>query len=182
MDYDMRIAKIKHDIDEINSKLDEHTNKAHILSDDFNKDLNTKFELLKNYMTETELNNKLLEYEFCTIQPYKIPDLIELINFFIISLKKYQGKIGGQFVEDEEWIIKQYPEESRFKLRENMAIVYNTLGLNNISDKNTFDFADKMLKFIKQFALNIKVSLKIIRDDSNDIIWIIYIFKALHTS
>lgn len=171
MDYESRINKIKNDIEVINNKLkNKNLNKISEINDD-------EIILLKQIMNQHEIKNKIIEYEFTNTKPYIIDDVKELINFFIESLKKYQYILGGKSIEDDEWIIKHYNEECRFKLKDRMSIIYNTIGINNIYDTNTFDFMEKMLNFIKQFTTQIQISLKVIKDDTNDIIWVVYLFQ-----
>ena len=132
-------------------------------------------ELISKYITDNELHKLVVQHEFDNVKvDHQLSTIDEIIDLFKIVLHKYQGVIGGYNIEDPCWIVNIFPDKSRFKLKENMAVIYNTLSVDNINDKETFVFCEKILEHIKKFTKN-NIKLKIIKDNNNDIIWIVYI-------
>ena len=171
----MEIEKIHANISELNNRLKNSVIKKYTSTLSFDE----KYEILKKNITENELNKKIIEYEFTQTKYRIINNIKELINIFIKELKKYQTVLGGSNIEDEEWIVKYYPDKCRFKMRKNTCVVYNTLSLNNMYDKSIFDFTNIMYDHIKKFTNKINIVLKIIKDNNNDIIWIVYKFTFM---
>lgn len=123
------------------------------------------FDLLNYIPKEDELN--------------KINNVDDTLKFCLQLLKKYQYRVGGFCLEDEEWIIAD-KSSHRFKINENQKVIYNSIHKKNY-DRELVWFLDSIFNHLKRYVNNNIVYTKynIYEDEKNSIFWVVYKFDLL---
>lgn len=145
-----------------------------------NMDDNLLFNIFKKITPVSKIFKDLLTYEFLFYDPIeKIENIDNLIELTQRELKKYQGKIGGYYIEDDDWILCTSP--LRFKIKNNQKILYNSIEKIACYDREQIWFLKKFVDHMKKFVKDccVKIDYKIIDDENNEICWILLIFEQI---
>lgn len=134
------------------------------------------FNVAKKIISKEKLLKEIMTYEFLHSTPSEndITDLNRLVDFSLEKLKKYQGIVGGDNIEDKDWIKINLGEKSRFKI-DDSPFIYNSISEDSHNDELIL-FLDNFVTYVNKRSSNINVRKKIIFDDPNEIYWILIIF------
>jgi hypothetical protein len=141
---------------------------------------NLDVELLNQILTPEKILKEFLIFDLLNYHPensHKIENMNDAINFTIETLKKYQYKIGGFYIEDNDWILSD-KDSYRFKVKENQKILYNSVSKKSF-DRELVWFLDSVTEYIRRFVNQYKIEVKynIYEDEKNCICWIIFKFN-----
>jgi hypothetical protein len=132
--------------------------------------------ILKKILPRSKMIREIYTYELLNYNPLnKIDDIDILINIVLKEMHRYQGLIGGFYLEDVQWI--KCDTFTRFKPKENQRAVYNSISKRGCCDRDFLTFLKNFVLHIKKFIKNelILVNNKIIDDDDNDLCWILIV-------
>jgi hypothetical protein len=147
---------------------------------DIRSNENMLFSVYKKIIPYEKILKDILTYEFLFYEPKdseKVGTIDELINLSISELKKYQGIVGGFYIEDMEWL--QCTSDIRFKIKPNQKIIYNTIETCGSTDRDNVLFLKDFVNHMKRFINNDKITMsnKIFDDENNEISWILLVFE-----
>lgn len=132
--------------------------------------------ILKKILPRSKMIREVYTYELLNYNPpNKIDDIDALINIVLKEMHRYQGLIGGFYLEDVQWI--KCNESTRFKPKENQRAIYNSISKRGCYDRDFLTFLKNFVMHIKKFTKNelILVNNKIIDDDDNELCWILIV-------
>ena len=132
--------------------------------------------ILKKILPRSKMIKEIYTYELLNYNPLsKINDIDTLINITLRKMHRYQGLIGGFYLEDVQWI--KCTTSTRFKPKENQRAIYNSISKRGCCDKDFLYFLKNFVIHIKKYVKDesILVNSKIIDDDDNDICWILIV-------
>jgi hypothetical protein len=135
--------------------------------------------LLKIFSPE-KIEKECLTFDLLNYSSNNIADMIDdAINTCIDALKKYQYKVGGYNIEDQDWILCD-KNNVRFKVKDNQKILYNSVHKKNC-DRELVWFLDSILDYVKRHTDNEKIKIKysMFEDDHNCVCWIIFKFSQI---
>jgi hypothetical protein len=143
-----------------------------------NNNLNT--EILNQILTPEKILKECLIFDLLNYHPEnpnQIDKINDAINFTIETLKKYQYKVGGFYIEDKDWILTD-KDSHRFKVKENQKILYNSVS-KKAFDRELVWFLDSITDYIRRFVNQDKIQIKynIYEDERNCVCWIIFKFN-----
>ena len=144
-------------------------NKTDIL---FNKNLNTidkeiKINILKNLLTDTEINKLLYEYEIKNLNSPIIDNVKDTIKFYF---NRYSYTYSGTLFSSRKWKIRKNFNDNDYFIFE------NTINKNLINDLNTITFITDMYNFFKRNVINYDISIEKYFDDRNSKYYFFFIF------
>lgn len=147
---------------------------------DIKSNENMLFSVYRKIIPYEKILKDVLTYEFLFYEPKeteKVGTIDELINLSMSELKKYQGIIGGFYIEDTEWL--RCETDSRFKIKPNQKIIYNTIETSGSTERDNLLFLKNFVNHMKRFVNNDKIfmSYKIFDDKNNEISWILLVFE-----
>jgi hypothetical protein len=125
-----------------------------------------------------KIEKECLTFDLLNYSPTeKFENINNVINICIDALKKYQYKVGGYNIEDDDWILCD-KNNNRFKVKDNQKILYNSVHKKNF-DRELVWFLDSILDYIKRHSNDEKIDVKysVFEDDKNCICWIIFKFN-----
>jgi hypothetical protein len=182
---------IKKSYDDINSQISLFSNKNNYnfenSHDNINYIHNNINDIINNDESRKNIINKILSpekiikecliYDLLNYEPtQKYSSVDEIIMIATDAFTKYQYKVGGYFIEDNEWIVAD-SNCHRFKVKENQKILYNSITKKNC-DRETVWFLDSIMNYIKKHvdgkSVNVRYSL--FEDEKNFTCWIIFKF------
>jgi len=160
------------------------------LPNKFNKNLFNKIkqettnEISKITKTSSIEDIKLLKeiylYQFLNPEhcEKKITNIIEMTDFIINTLKKFQWIVGGYLIEDINWLIES-GNSKRFKINKNDVILTNTL---NYYDDETETFMENLIKYINNFVdkTSLTIQFKIKEDELLDLKFAVIFIRKLN--
>ena len=158
--------------------------KEHTIKNRFDLDVlsrEDKINIIKNIVSLDELNTILLTYEilYITVDNY-IENLEEFATFALKELKRYQNYIGGNNLDDTEWIT--YTKDTlncRYNINENIIVLNNSTNTTKLHDSNIMFFLNKLVQHLQKFSTSIIVDYKLTEDEKNDIIWVAIFFEKI---
>ena len=129
-----------------------------------------KLDILSDY----NINKQLLTYDLRYGEPVeKISNIEVLCNYITELLTKYQGIVGGYYIDDPKWIKCDETTQCRFKIKKNQIILYNSV-FNKYNLGETLEFMELIRKKVEKSNVtngNIKLRIK----QMNTIYWILFI-------
>jgi len=144
-------------------------NNMHLIQDN-KKEMLT---LLEKVYNEKYLIRELLEYELINYEPTeKIENVDQLIDKTKEILKRYQWKVGGTKIEDDNWIVLD--DTSKQFVIENEKILMNTISPDDAIENDFLIFINRILILINKYTTKIEVTLKL--KECYDLCWILIIF------
>jgi len=175
--YSENLNKIKRYSGKNYKSTDELTNIIHEYTHACDNDVEYAFTIFKKIVPYEKIIHELLTYDLLTYtSPVKVCSLDQFINIAIFALKKFQYRVGGYDIEDEEWILVDNNNQ-RFKIKNNNKILYNSIG----ETYNTTElewFLENITKYIQSHADEkvFTVKNKIIEDEHHCISWVLFVF------
>lgn len=139
---------------------------------------NVLWNIYKKLIPKEKMLRDIITYEFLYDEPQtKYSNIDEIVKIALHELKKYQGVIGGFYIEDNEWI--ESTENTRFKSEENRKMIYNTIETKLCYEINQISFLKNFTKRMKKYVENksILVDYKIIDDERHEICWVLFVFE-----
>jgi len=138
------------------------------------------FNVYKKITPFEKVLKDVLTYEFLFYEPSdleKVNTIDELINISLLELKKYQGIVGGFYIEDVDWLL--CTSESRFEPKSNQKLIYNSIEKHGCYDKDNVSFLRNFVNHMKKFISNDKITMnyKLLDDENNEICWILFVFE-----
>jgi hypothetical protein len=116
--------------------------------------------ILNKVYTKQHCIKELLEYELLY---YKPPVLINDIDTLILKtqeiLKKFQWKIGGNQIEDLEWI--KLENDNVYIKIENCKVLMNTIEIIYSKDSEFLLFMNNIVNYISKHTENITVDFQL---------------------
>lgn len=140
------------------------------------------FNVFKKITPREKMLKDILTYEFLFYNPLvKTKTIEDLLKMTFAELQKYQGIVGGFYIEDNTWIINDSESKSRFKISESQTIIYNSVEKDRCYDRDQIWFLRNFVIHMKKFidpSLNVNIEYRLIDDESNQICWILIIFDT----
>lgn len=125
--------------------------------------------LLQKVLTSNRVNNELLKFELKYYQPTPVNMSLETFGKKAYRLlKRYQGKAGGFYIEDNEWALYDHTSE-KYRLRKNKVIFENTIDILDSKDNETIKFIKRLVNKLNYLADNIEVSYDIIESNEDSL-------------
>jgi hypothetical protein len=161
------------------NKSEEITDTIHQMSDYINTySDNELYDIAKKIIPREKIIKEMLTYDFMNYIPStKIENIDECTKFSINSFNKYQYIVGGENIEDPEWILL-HNSNHRFKVKSHQKILYNSIEKKYCNDE-LISFLDNIIDYIKRHTDTTKIGVKYIitEDEKHNICWIIVIFS-----
>ena len=125
--------------------------------------------LLQKVMTSTKVNNELLKFELKYYQPSpREMTLEEFKKKASRYLRRYQGKAGGFYIEDNDWELYDHTSE-KYRLRKNKIVFENTIDIVDSRDNETIKFIKRVVNKLNRLCDNIDVSYDIIEANEDSL-------------
>ena len=87
-------------------------------------------------------------------------------------LIRYQYNVGGNLIEDKEWIMYDYKSDD-YNLDENTILFENSVFESNINDEETLEFISDLTNLLNKISIDIKVEYELIKSKKESLVWII---------
>lgn len=136
-------------------------------------------ELYYSLIPQERIYKEMKTYEFLFYNPQTSFDNIDdIVTKSEDVLKIYQNVVGGYNIEDSDWI-KLTESNKRFKIQDNQILLLNTITIRDAYDKDLLWFMTNLVTCLSKYTdeTKIKIKQKILRDDNNDICWILLVFE-----
>jgi len=133
--------------------------------------------VFRKIITHSKMIKEVYTYEMLNYNPdTKINNIDILINIILKEMNRYQGLIGGFYLEDTQWI--KCDNMTRFTPRKNQRAIYNSISKYGCRDRDFLTFLKNFISHMEKFVNNdgsIVTKSKIVEDDSNELCWILIV-------
>lgn len=156
---------------------DNNINDIHMNIDNIFNDEKIACDLFTKISSHKKMIRDILTFDMLNYTPVnKLSDIEQIIILCKEILKKYQYKVGGFNIEDDEWILCK-ESNHRMKLKKNQSILYNSIEKKNCNEE-TIWFLESIMNYMNRSINNQlkKIKYSIVEDEKNCICWIIFCF------